>query len=219
MTIAAMPVRRLAQVCLALLIGPHLNGTNASPILDQEHDTTQQLALTVANDRSQIQSFTVGRAGRLDRIEVEVQKRSAAAEDLRVALWTSDASGLPIDFLGSTLFGSGLISGHATFIAWNIGAEGIDVDMGDMLAIVLDSDAPNNPPDFFERFEWAYGGHYDRGMAHTRPSAGGLQQLDQDFQFRTFVVPEPGSLGMVMFALGFLWACQLSAKHGREAQR
>ena len=92
------PLTRAIPVMWLLFAGI----VQATPILDQQHIPSGNFAaLTVANDRTQIQTFTVGITGVLTRIDVKVSKNSDTVEDLVLSLWSTDVAGLPKDLLAT----------------------------------------------------------------------------------------------------------------------
>ena len=195
-----LPHRAIQMLSLLLFAGI----AQATPILDQQNAPSGNFPrLTVANDRSQIQTFTVGLTGELTRIDVQVAKGSNTVENLVLSLWSTDSAGLPKDMLASgsvppSAIGSGGL--QPPFVTFDLNAAALPVSSGELLAIVLDSSAPNNPPFFSERYEWEIGGQYDRGTAYTRLGSAFFAASD-DFHFKTFVsVPEPSA--WVILAVG-----------------
>jgi hypothetical protein len=161
----------------------------ANPVLDQQHAPIGNFpALTVANDRTQIQTFTVGISGLLARIDVNIWRQPQAVEEVDLSVWSTDPfTGLPKSLLATRsvlpIFPTGTSQAFITFEL----ETAISVSAGVLLSILLDSDAPNIPPNFPERYLWQNGGQYDRGRGFTR--VGGILFEVQDFHFRTFVIP------------------------------
>jgi hypothetical protein len=163
----------------------------ATPILDQQNAPSGNFAaLTVANDRTQIQTFTVGVTGVLTRIDVQVSRETQTVEDLVLSLWSTDVTGLPKDLLATVSVPPSTIDlpFPRPFVTFDLSAEEVDVFEGELLAIALNSNAPNNPPSFLERYLWEIGGQYDRGTAYTRIGSS-LPAHSDDFHFRTYVNP------------------------------
>jgi hypothetical protein len=175
-------------------------------ILDQQNAPAGNVfeSLTVANDRSQIQSFLVGITGTLTRIDVQIGKRENTVENLVLTVWTADSQGLPTNKLASASLPASavpplLFLQSMSFTTFDLSAAAIPVFVDESLAILLDSATPNNPP-FTERYEWLIGGQYPRGVAYTKLGSVFSPQGD-DFHFKTFVsVPEPPA--WVLLALG-----------------
>jgi hypothetical protein len=164
----------------------------ASPTVDQQHTPSGNFpAFTVARDSTQIQTFTVGITGTLTRIDVQVSRESQTVEDLVLSLWSTDATGLPQARLATasvsptdpafTIPGPG--ESARPLIPFDLTAEAVEVTAGELLAIVLSSNAANDPPFFDERYLWEIGEQYDRGMAYS----SSIFAQGDDFHFRTFV--------------------------------
>jgi hypothetical protein len=183
----------------------------AAPIIDQQHTPSGNFpAFAVANDRTQIQTFTVGIAGAVTRIEVQVSREPLTVENLVLSLWSTDAAGLPQARLATESVAptdpAFTSTGARPLIPFDLPAGAVEVTAGELLAIKLNSNAANNPP-FNERYLWEIGGQYDRGTAYTQIGSSFLQQSD-DFHFRTSVtsMPEPGTLVLLSAGLGGLLA-------------
>jgi hypothetical protein len=162
----------------------------AAPILDQEHAPVGNFGvLAVANDRTQIQTFTVGVTGVLTRVDVQVGGNPQTVEDLILSLWSTDGTGLPKDLLATASAPPSTTHPNfpRPFITFDLSMETVAVAAGDLLAIALNSDAPNNPPFFLERYVWEIGGQYTRGTAYTKIGSSFFEQ-SEDLHFRTYVI-------------------------------
>jgi hypothetical protein len=155
----------------------------ATPILDQQHlpDFNGQ-SLTVTNDRTQIQTFTVGVTGVLTRIDVRVERSPGTVEDLDLSLWSADVAGLPKDLLATVSVPPSVIPdpGSAHLITVDLSAEAVAVLAGEVFAILLNSNEVN------ETYGWALSGQYDGGTAYTRLGPSLFVQ-SEDFHFSTYV--------------------------------
>lgn len=176
-----------------LLVTGVAQAAQIEEVLDQQHAPVGDFPTSaVANDRTQIQTFTVGITGTLTRIEVEVSRETDTVDDLVLSLWTTDASGLPDELLATASVPASAVElHHPSFVSFDLSSAGVSVTAGDLLAITLDSDAPNNPDTLFaERYAWEYGGFYPFGNAYTQIGTTISAQFE-DFHFKTYVEPAP----------------------------
>jgi hypothetical protein len=218
-----MPARFLLTTVSLLIFA---TTAHAAPILDQDHSAPGNFpALAVAEDRTQVQTFTVGMSGLLTTIEVEIAVGSQTFEDLLLSVWTTDATGGLLQMLAMSsvppsaipppiegMFGFG-------FAVFDLSLESILVSPGDALAIALNSNAANTAP-FDERYNWVLGGQYDGGRAYTLLGQQRLEQID-DLHFRSFVTPvsapEPGLMSLLGSAL--IAAQVRSVRKSRQSRR
>jgi hypothetical protein len=194
----------------------------ATPVIDQEFNPPGNFgALAVANDRTQIQTFTVGITGTLASIEVLVSKQPRTVEDLVLSLWSTNAAGLPqtelaADSLAATdpAFAPPFVD---ALVPFDLTAAAVPVTAGELLAIELNSNASNNPPLFDERYLWKIGGQYDRGAAYTQIGTAIFQQTE-DLHFVDFVnpAPEPGTLALLSTGLAGMLAFGWRRRRGAE---
>src|SRR3954465_1275360 len=168
----ATPVRAFFLLCLLLFAA----AAASAPALDQEHAPIGNFgALAVASDRTVIQTFTVGIAGALSRIDVQVARQPLTAANLDLSLWSTDAAGLPKDLLATASVPPAAMGPPFLFpfVSLDLGS-GVPVAEGDVLAIALDSKEPNDlpPPSPSTRYLWQYGGQYVRGTVSVRVGSG-----------------------------------------------
>ena len=181
-------VRAVFLLCL-LLFGA---AAEAAPVLDQEHAPVGNFgALAVASDRTVFQTFTVGIAGALTRIEVQVARQPLTAENLDFSLWSTDAAGLPKVLLARASVPPSALGAPFSFpfVGFDLGSA-VPVEEGDVLAIALNSNERNDlpPPAPSTRYLWQYGGQYVRGAVSVQVGPV-LSPQAEDLHFRTFVVP------------------------------
>ena len=162
------------------------------------------------------QTFTVGKAGLLDRVELQLERRSGdrvPTAPLVVELRRTVA-GVPDATAGGVLaavtvpaLSVPLTVFREPFLGVDLGAQAVPVSVGDMLALSLRSDTLDDRGYF-----WAIDNdeHYARGEFFTlHPTTGGvfipLSRADPsnprfiDGGFRTFVtVPEPVIAGALL---------------------
>jgi|GEM_PF-6736622 len=151
------------------------------------------------------QTFTVGIGGFLDQVDIEVDLLANATLEIRPTV-----AGVPA--LGGTALGEVLVpddvpNGNRTFVSVDLASLNIAVNPGDQLAIVL----------VFEELGstalWVLGGDgYSGGHGYFSTSSSSWEMYDPpgDFNFRTYVIPEPSAA--VLTALGFVcllaWRCK-----------
>ncbi len=146
------------------------------------------------------QTVTVGLDGQLSRIGLQVNVASDAIENLNIRLLGLNAGAPDTSNVLATaaLVPSDVPVGNAsgtipvTFV--DFAADNLVFSVGDTFAIELSSDAANNSP-FNERYLWSRGTAYSGGV----PFRNGSEQNGNDYNFQTFVVPEPSSLALLGF--------------------
>jgi hypothetical protein len=127
---------------------------------------------------------------RLTRIDVQVARGEQTVEDLVLSLWSTNAAGLPEELLAIASLPQSAVdpdfSSPRPFVSFDLNAGAVAVSAGELLAIVLTSNASNNPPSFSERYVWEIGGQYDGGTAYTGFESSFFEQ-SEDFHFKTYV--------------------------------
>lgn len=214
-------VRREFGLSLAGIVGALLTGglvetaRAATPVVDQQILVPQQAAIAVFANWSYGQSFSVGRAGLLTRIDFQLGRAAGTAQPLQVALRT--ASGDLPNLDPSALLFSGSIAAADVPVLSYASSHTVSIELsslspvmvapGDKLVVVLSSSDPN-------WYNWDNSGYfnsnpYPNGSAvQSTPSTSGWTPMaNWDFGFRTWVtpVPEPAGLvplGMVLLFIG-----------------
>jgi hypothetical protein len=208
----------LAGLVGALLIGGPVEPIRAAaptPVVDQQVIVPNQAAIAVTAGWTYGESFTVGQAGALTRIDFQLGRAAGTSQPLQVALRT--ASGDLPNLDPSALLFSGTIAASAVPVLTYSSSFTASMDMssvapimvtpGEKLVIVLSSSDPN-------WYYWDNSGYfnnnpYPNGSAvQSTPSTSGWATMDNwDFGFRTWVapVPEPSTLlpfGILVLVLG-----------------
>lgn len=199
-------------LCLAalLLLGVTASTANAQePILDQVNDVPtdsgsilSSAAVNAGSDQAQV--FTVGISGVLHSVRLKVRATVDTAEDLIFDIRSADG-GIPIeddmDVLGSVSVAASEIPTSDffadEFTTFELFDLGINVEVGDQLAIVLRSE--QNDAGNLNDYDWltSFPGEntYADGSSFQRTDAGWVESTGarvSDLDFRTFVaVPEP----------------------------
>ena len=189
----------------------------AVPILDQENFGNLTLSQGIGSVPGSFgnpvtaQTFTVGIAGTLAAVDVFINNQSSGSitgTDL-VAEIFGIAAGVPAGgALASTTINEALIPGGFGFFNIDFSSFGLNVSIGQQLAIVL-RESSNNPNTVYS---WA-GSNSDSyaGGMRTFDIGSGFVNTTTDFYFRTFVesveVSEPPTLllmGLALAAAGFV---------------
>jgi len=203
-----IPFKESISCAALLLLWPA--AAQAAPLFDQQHGPLGDFAgLAVATDRLQIQTFTVGVDGILMRIELKLSRFASTTETVDCSLWSTDVAGLPASLLAARSVQPSVVnlSVPRTFVSFDLESSAIGVFVGQVFALVLTSNAPNNPPHFAERYEWEIGQQYDRGAAYTKIGTTYLPR-SSDFHFKTVVdpVPEANTALLTILGLGGLFS-------------
>lgn len=217
-------MRRFAAI--GLLIAAVGSTALADPVLDQSNDPTPTAAAGPGSSNlvDWAQTFTVGVTGTLTSVEVRVFRTSGVTDPLLFDIRTT-TGGAPTEAdAGANILSSfsiaaavvslGSVLGDGVFVSI---AVSVPVTAGDVLAIVLRSDAPGGS---FAPYFWdgTSAGSYGGGAAYLRFGAGmfGVSTFLSDLSFKTFVdsmrtgdqtVPEPSLLLLLATGAGLV-ACR-----------
>jgi hypothetical protein len=168
----------------------------AAPVLDQEavYDGNPSGLVGFSNSLTRAQTFTVGIGGTLALVELKVSGAATATFEIHPT-----TNGLPV--LGSQALGAAVVTfdtpslGPPIHVVADFTPAGIEVEVGDVLAIVMQPGAftvsPTNTP-FWHRLNSAY--RYEEGSYYSTNSLTPTTFVDfvpSDAGFRTWVEPAP----------------------------
>jgi len=189
-----MVVKRALQIFLVIMASASID-TFALPILDQSHINGGTLRNDIAENRQEAQTFTVGVAGILDSIVLDLRYEDVVPTyDITVEL-RSTTNGLPDwsdQAFASVQFDTSILTPEFTLYSIDFRSFSLSFDVGDQLAIVLTSEedytsaatwrgARDNP---YPGGKW----YYDAGTGTT------WYTKDYDGYFQTYVIPAPGTI-------------------------
>lgn len=194
-----------AQVCF---LGVIMSASVAAavPILDQQQ-TESNGGIAFWSDRSVAQTFVPGISGTFAGLELPVYQTSSTAyhETMHVSLVRWSGSG-PSQALGTISQPTPFVSSPATYIDFS--SLHIQVTAGSMYAFILTNDyfysrTPSPVGLTCIKVRWR-SDLYTRGGLWCRDAGVWMRwpygATDTDAQFKSFVVPEPASLGLVIAA-------------------
>lgn len=228
-------MRWLGMSVVAVGLVGTASSVDAAPILDQSNlgaiSAGGGFGHGVPGSPIVAQTFTVGIAGQLSLVSIAVSDQGAQGGSILAELRTTTAAGVPT---GTVLASVSLTpaqvpntlpatAGASDLTAIDVSAFNIEVNAGDVLAIVLSD--PNQFAPYFAGWAGAMNS-YSGGALYFNVS-GGFSTLDNNFDlyFQTFMEPlaiaEPATLvlGLVGFAgLGLIRrAGKLDATQGEAA--
>jgi hypothetical protein len=191
--------------------------SDAAVVLDQSQ-TNNDFIIQLAVDNLTGQTFTVGVAGVLDRIEVGLRKPfpgNGASLNYNLTLTLQGLSGGIPDgnvLASSTVAPSVLppAGGSEDFTVFDLSAAGINVSVGDMFAFVIAGDQSGSPSGFYQIFNSGnqdlYAGGAEVEMCCSQPW---IERDEFDLAFATYIntdaqvvaTPEPASLALLGLGL------------------
>jgi hypothetical protein len=190
-------VMRFVGVLIMLLA----NRCLSAPVLDQSHIITQSVGgLITVGDFTPGQTFTVGAAGLLSQIDLQIGRDAGALDNLSLEIWPT-SSGSPTG--SSPLFSASIpassvpVAGPSTtlpFTSVNLASGNLAVAPGQTYAAVL-----RGVPDFDEPHAFWNWGNPGYSLGTPVSTAFGhpweVESSQYDFGFRTWVTPPPGPPG------------------------
>jgi hypothetical protein len=214
-------MRALIFPCAALTFFCVCTGQAKADLLDQSY-TGPFVGGTVVNSSvDKAQTFTVGITGELSRVSLSIFQNGLETEPLLFDLRTT-AGGFPIQSNSGpgvlaeiTLPAAGILP-VPSFVDINLTAFDIPVSDGEVLALVLRSNADSIAPG--HGYEWSTGftNLYPRGESFFRTPGNGwsVNSIAASQGFETFVdvVPEPSGLMLLIIGgfLGLMRACAMN---------
>jgi len=209
-------MRPLAMILTLAAILSATTESHADPILDQEYDPTNPGStgyIGYDDDFDRAQTFEVGKDGLLTSVEVLIARGSSTTEALLFDIRTTN-SGDPTegDSGPNVLFSASIdaadIGTTFGFFEIVLGVDALDVETGDVLALVLRSEDSNN-----NAYQWkgTSSDGYSGGAAFDRMFGGDWgDTFFADAAFRTHVdvtsTPEPSTLVLMGLAVaGIAW--------------
>jgi hypothetical protein len=177
----------------------------ALPTLDQSHIGGGTLRSSIYGNRQDAQTFTVGIAGILDSIVLDLRYEDVIPiYDITVEL-RSTTAGLPDwsdQALASVQFDTSVLTPEFTLYPIDFSSFSLPFAVGDQLAIVLTSEeetgqagewrgASNDP---YPGGKW----YHDEGTGTT------WYTKDSDGYFQTYVIPAPGAILLGSIGVGLV---------------
>jgi hypothetical protein len=190
-----------------------------APVIEQSHIITQSVGgLNTHANYTPAQTFTVGAAGKLSMIEVQIGRDAGALDDLALEIWPT-AAGVPS---GAPLFSTPIYAGaipvaspsaSLPYTPINVTAANLNVQPGEIYAIAVRGTAGSNEPDAF--WNWGFPG-YSGGNPYDTFSGQPWDEVSStfDFGFRTWIDPESSITKTLTFVPEFDAAAQFISGMG-----
>ena len=199
-----MLVRRAIPIFLVIMASVSIDAF-ALPTLDQSHIGGGTLRSSIYGNRLDAQTFTVGIAGILDSIVLDLRYEDVIPiYDITVEL-RSTTAGLPDwsdQALASVQFDTSVLTPEFTLYPIDFSSFSLPFAVGDQLAIVVTSEeetghavewrgASNDP---YPGGKW----YHDEGTGTT------WYTKDSDGYFQTYVIPAPGAILLGSIGVGLV---------------
>jgi hypothetical protein len=188
--------------------------------LDQQYLPSGGNGLIVQRSSTVAQTFEVGLSGVLNGVEVQLARNAAVlSEGMTLEIRSTLPDGSPASgVLASVPISAADLSTAFQFISIDLLSFALAVNGGDMFALVLRSDAVAQGGGI-DPYAWggeAPGG-YSRGSVYLDCGTGFVQASGWDVGFRSYVVPEPSSLALLLCGTTVL-IC-IGRRHGKGFDR
>jgi hypothetical protein len=201
-------MKTTTAVCFATLLircVGHAQGT-----LDQQYLPSSGNGLIVQRVSTVAQTFEVGLTGILDRVEVQLARNAVVpSEGMTLEIRSTLLDGSPAaNVLASAPISAADLSTSFQFMSIDFLSFALEVNGGDMLALVLRSDAVAGGGGI-DPFAWGGDGPggYNRGSVYLDYGTG-FGPTAWDIGFKSYVdttpVPEPSSLALLLAGVGLL---------------
>lgn len=172
--------------------------------LDQSYTAIPTTGLIVSSDQTLAQTFTVTRNERLQSVAVQVARNpELPSDDLVLEIRSTQDDGRPSDnILATASLAADTIpfSTEGSFVSFDVLSAGIDLRAGDLMSIVLRTDAVATGGNV-NPYAWYADdpGNYTGGIGYVThsPDRVDFGATSLSFGFRTYttsIVPAPGAL-------------------------
>jgi hypothetical protein len=192
------PMRLTFLLAIAILISIEASLTFAAEVLDQQNDVSPSATAdsTSGGFQEQAQTFTVGVAGTLSRIAVQIIYPGFGSPGNAILTVYNTSGGLPNTSLGTaSLSNTNIPSTGYAFQSFDISSYAIPVRVGDVLAygVTSSTDSYFFVPSSFDHSTYTGGQSLDRALGPPGPWT--TYSPSHDGGFQTYVLASGGLLG------------------------
>ncbi len=199
-----MLVKRAIPIFLVIMASASIDAF-ALPILDQSHINGGRLRSGIYGNRQRAQTFTVGIAGILDSIVLDLNYDEVVPiYDITVEL-RSTTNGLPDwsdQAFASVQFDTSVLTPEFTLYPIDFRSFSLQFDVGDQLAIAVTSEEETGQA---ATWRGARDDPYPGGKWYSDHGTGTTWYTkDHDGYFQTYVVPAPGAILLGSIGVGLV---------------